>query len=405
MLKKVLSVVLSVQLLAAGMVMPVSSATAAETDRGKVAFDVKHMNKDVVWAADGDWTEGEYYEIPVQPGWISAAASDETLLATALQLDFRLGMSWDEDYLYTWISYTDPNGYAVSPGSVWDGACIQFSGANSDNNGPDMRLEYGIAKDFETNQKINLNWYDYKHSGFMDGTKGQDCYDVFLEGNDVTYEFRTPIPAFTNFTPLEGNRYAVCYVISWGNGGEEYAHTQISSGISGDAGKAAQNHAKITLVSENGAPEDGWYTYGDVQWKIDGTTLRIRGDGEIPAMDNGTRYPWISHCVDVTEVVFEEGITSLPYDVLCNYDLVESVSLPSTLQTMDSYCLRGLWNLKTLHIPASVTEIADDAINCNWSLQEITVDALRTMPVMFFPMSWTSPLTVAITTTGLDLLL
>ena len=55
------------------------------------------------------------------------------------------------------------------------------------------------------------------------------------------------VSAFSTVAAKVGAQYGVCYVISWGNTYEDYRHTQLAAGCTGDAGKAADLFAKITL--------------------------------------------------------------------------------------------------------------------------------------------------------------
>ncbi|MBE6614911.1 MAG: hypothetical protein E7631_06370 [Ruminococcaceae bacterium] len=242
-MKKTLSLIMA-GLLTAAMAL---SASAAFVDCANpdVKFGVKGIAADVAWAADGEWTEGEYAEIAVDGKWMSAAVSDEANLDAAQKLDYKLGMSWDANYLYTYIEFYDANGhdntYGADPGNMWQAGAIQVSAAEVDSVAGD-RLEYGVGITSDTNELINTVWADYLGSGY--GVAGD--YIVVNDGDTMIYEIRTPFNAFSTVAPKEGAQYGVNLVLSWGNG-SDYIHTQLAAGCTGDPGKAADRFADITL--------------------------------------------------------------------------------------------------------------------------------------------------------------
>ncbi len=73
-----------------------------EDEIGSVAFDVWAIHNN--WSPDGVWSDREYCEIPVDRAWVSAWAETEGDVLSAKDLDFTLGMSWDTNYVYTYIA-------------------------------------------------------------------------------------------------------------------------------------------------------------------------------------------------------------------------------------------------------------------------------------------------------------
>lgn len=88
---------------AAAAAASVHAAFAEEEDLCNIRFDVNHIY--TKWNPDGTWSENEYYEIPVDRSWVSAWAETEEDVQSAKDLDFTLAMSWDTDYVYTYIAY------------------------------------------------------------------------------------------------------------------------------------------------------------------------------------------------------------------------------------------------------------------------------------------------------------
>ena len=232
-----------------------ANATAVqEEDLGKIAFDIGHIQTE--WTPDGVLTEGEYTRIERKTSWLSATTSDDTWLETARNLEFDLGLSWDAEYVYTFVQFTDPNGHVSAadndPSMMWATGCLQVCYSDADKTGHD-RMEYGIARSSETGKYVSHLWENYLGVYYLP----EEDKDVLctVDGDVVTYEFRTPFTAFSTLEPQTGNTYGLCYVISWGNCiitedgsiNGDFQHTQLASGCTG-FGKAAQNFAKFTLV-------------------------------------------------------------------------------------------------------------------------------------------------------------
>lgn len=253
-MKKVFSLVLA-GLLVAGMAIASSAGTVEEEDRGNIKFDIHKIN--ATWTPDGEWSEGEYAEVAYKNTWISAACADDANDSAAKNLAFKLGMSYDSSYVYGFVQFDDANGHDNAwdddNGSMWYSGAIQINFSDADEEG-DQRLEYGIGLT-NNGAQINNTWADYLGSGYT--AEAADWY-CDVDGDTVTYEFRTPINAFSDSVKgAEGEQIKFCLVISWGNE-QDYIHTQLASGCTG-FGKEAGNFAVLTLgdqiVVETAAPE------------------------------------------------------------------------------------------------------------------------------------------------------
>ena len=241
-MKKTLSLILAGVLTAA---MALSASAAYADCDAEIKFGVKGIAADVTWAADGVWTEGEYAEIDIKPSWMSAAVSDEANLDAAKNLDVKVGMSWDADYLYSYVEFYDANGhdntYGADPGNMWQAGAVQVSAAEVDSVAGD-RLEYGVAVTSDTNEQIDVVWADYLGSGYT----ATGNFIAINDGDTMIYEIKTPFSAFSTVAAKEGAQYGLNLLFAWGNGAD-YIHSQLSAGCSGDPGKAADRFADITL--------------------------------------------------------------------------------------------------------------------------------------------------------------
>lgn len=218
---------------------------AADDNWGTGGWDVPKQR--TTWNPDGVWMEGEYYTVDLdsQPeGTVNYSGVEDGWLQ-----DFSFGMSWDEQYLYTYIMYA--GGYTYGD-QVWDGTCIQFSGTDYGAEGGDNRLEYGVTWNINEDCNETCNWYDWLNSGYGNGTNTDD-FAVFIRDGWVVYEMRTPFEAFTTATVAEDAKMGVCYVIGVGNGDGQRIQTQIGNGVA--EYKDAKDHCPITLVAEQPEPE------------------------------------------------------------------------------------------------------------------------------------------------------
>ena len=243
-MKKIIALVLSSLLLT----VSVSAGNfAEEQDVNKVRFDVQKATAE--WKGDGVWTEGEYYEIDVKDSWMSAACGKAEDLDATQWLDFKLGMSWDENYIYGYLSFYDENGHEQlngdAPGNMWISGCLHIAGAELDAVDTNS-LKYGIAVTSDTNKQIGVNWIDYLKSGY-DPNANPD-YFVVNNNDDLVYEWRTPIACFSKVAAAEGAQYSYGLSLGWGNDGSRQ-HTQIGAGLSGGPGEQASRFPKITLAA------------------------------------------------------------------------------------------------------------------------------------------------------------
>lgn len=242
-MKKTLSIAIAA-LLVAAMAIPSLAGWQMEEAYYDIAFGVKKAA--ATWTPDGVYTPGEYFDIEVDPTWRSSFTSNDANQEAAQNLEYKLGLSWDETYLYTFVQFTDQNGhdcpYGADPGNMWQAGALQISLSGEDEMG-DQRLEYGIGYATDIEELVSTVWGDYLASG-LSPVPDED-YTVKVDGDVVTYEARTPFTAFAENTPKEGETYGICLVISWGNGTDNI-HTQLAEGCTGN-GKDAGAFAKITL--------------------------------------------------------------------------------------------------------------------------------------------------------------
>lgn len=137
---------------------------------------------------------------------------------------------------------------------------------------------------------------------------------------------------------------------------------------------------------------------GNVVWAVDGNgVLVITGTGAMAEYGSEEEQPWWDMRDIITAVRVGEGVTHIGKWVGAYLDGAQSVQLPESLISIGSnaFCFGGyetavlpdnvetlgnyvLWNcdeLKSMHIPAAVTEIGDGSFGHCDALTAITVDA------------------------------
>ncbi len=107
-----------------------------------------------------------------------------------------------------------------------------------------------------------------------------------------------------------------------------------------------------------------------LEWSfdIDSGCLMINGEGAMPMYEWQDETPWYSRSDRITSIVIEEGITNIPQRAFCDYQFLENVSIPSSVDTIgrDAFqntpWLEGLTKESPI---ASVNGIVIDGYKCS----------------------------------------
>lgn len=111
-------------------------------------------------------------------------------------------------------------------------------------------------------------------------------------------------------------------------------------------------------------------TTGDCTWSLDGTVLTISGEGAMPNYDSALIGPWGN---TVTEVILQEGVTSIGNYAFFRCKSLTSVSVPSTITYIGKYAFYECAKLTSFYIPEGVTYIGLDAFEDCQRIKEFTV--------------------------------
>lgn len=139
--------------------------------------------------------------------------------------------------------------------------------------------------------------------------------------------------------------------------------------------------AGTTLSEDSDAiTSDVW---GGITWELDTTTstLTFSGEGEIHGVNNDYKAPW---GYDYENVVFEEGITSIGYLLLCESS-VRTVTFADSITSIGNGVFSGCNDLTSITIPANITEFGTGLFGSCENLSSVTIEApLSTIPERMF---------------------
>ncbi len=111
----------------------------------------------------------------------------------------------------------------------------------------------------------------------------------------------------------------------------------------------------------------------DVVWTLNGTTLMVSCDGDMPDYDDDdAKAPWLANKGTVTSVIVEEGATSIGENAFKDFTALTSVTLPDSLEFIGKYAFSGCKKLESVTIPENVTTIDASAFSGCTKLATVT---------------------------------
>ena len=251
-MKKTLSLILAAMLLGTMAVTASAVDTLPADLQGKIGFGIQKAT--TTWLVDGVKSEGEYYDVEYSTDWCVGVCSDAAASDTAQALPVDLAMSWDEEYVYVWMSYTEETGHkftAADHPDFWDGEIVQLGFADMDvvpGEAAD-RLETGYGQYSDSGEKTTINWaspLDAPVQGYAASNGAVEDFECFIDGNTVSYEIRVPVNAFTNNAAKEGYEFKFCPVICYDGGNSTYFMWSLGDGITGGP-KDAYQHVNVKM--------------------------------------------------------------------------------------------------------------------------------------------------------------
>lgn len=91
-------------------------------------------------------------------------------------------------------------------------------------------------------------------------------------------------------------------------------------------------------------------------WKLENGIFTVSGTGKMPTL-NSYEIPWLEFIDKIKAVVIEEGVTNVGRTSFNGAINLTTVTLPSTLKSIDNYAFFGCSALQEITVPAGVTKI------------------------------------------------
>ena len=152
--------------------------------------------------------------------------------------------------------------------------------------------------------------------------------------------------------------------------------------ISIDGGTTALPSATVHYNSDSQAktdPSENENCGDNVYWSFSGGTLIISGEGAMydyeygydPRDGNYSTAPWGE--LDITEIVVEDGVTSIGEFAFGSCSSLTSVAIPDSVTSIGSYAFDNCTSLTSVAIPDSVTSIGEWAFSDCTSLTSVAI--------------------------------
>ena len=145
----------------------------------------------------------------------------------------------------------------------------------------------------------------------------------------------------------------------------------------------SESTENITVETPGDVPEQGYAksgTYGEnITWSYDAGTLRFSGKGNMNNISNGSRgerAPWYhsDYRDSITNIVIEEGITSVGSWAFISLVNVTTVTIPSTVTVIQPHAFQNCQGIKCMNLPNGLTAIGVDAFLFMDSCEEFKID-------------------------------
>lgn len=145
----------------------------------------------------------------------------------------------------------------------------------------------------------------------------------------------------------------------------------------------SESTENITVETPGDVPEQGYAksgTYGEnITWSYDAGTLRFSGKGNMNNISNGSRGEralWYhsDYRDSITNIVIEEGITSVGSWAFISLVNVTTVTIPSTVTVIQPHAFQNCQGIKCMNLPNGLTAIGVDAFLFMDSCEEFKID-------------------------------
>ena len=111
----------------------------------------------------------------------------------------------------------------------------------------------------------------------------------------------------------------------------------------------------------------------DLTWTLKDGTLAISGTGAMYNFSSSSVAPWYSQRSSITNVVLEEGITTIGNFAFWRCDRLRDIEIPSSVISIGDVAFNCCYELRDIEIPSSVISIGDAAFVCCYELCDIEI--------------------------------
>lgn len=108
-------------------------------------------------------------------------------------------------------------------------------------------------------------------------------------------------------------------------------------------------------------------------WKYLDGVLTISGKGAMTDFSNASEQPWYRYRDSITQVIIEEGVTSLGYCAFRYCSNIASVSIPNSMRSIGTWAFGSCYHLTSVILPENVSSIDIVAFEDCCNLESVTV--------------------------------
>lgn len=113
----------------------------------------------------------------------------------------------------------------------------------------------------------------------------------------------------------------------------------------------------------------------NLDWEYDPTThtLTISGTGEMNNFNNASNQPWKNYRNSITNVVIEDGATTIGNSAFTNCSHLASVTIPGSVTLINPAAFMGCTGLTSLTLPEGVETLQNSAFNGCTALESVII--------------------------------
>jgi len=115
---------------------------------------------------------------------------------------------------------------------------------------------------------------------------------------------------------------------------------------------------------------------GGITWAISGGTLKISGNGPMPRSYPAANPPWNSIKNTITEVIIEDGVTTLPNSAFAGSTMLTNVTIGKGVTAIPNMSF-GNTGITSITIPEKIAEIENNAFNGANKLETVIFNAVN----------------------------